>query len=154
MLEIISQGKYFVVFFKLHKEILAMSLGNKDSSGFSFNGKHVFAEFYGVLNSLLNDEDHLAKIMRDAVAASGATILNETSHKFIPEGCTALLLLSESHASIHTYPSHSAAFIDIFTCGDCNPNLAIREIEKALNPTRVNSTCVIRGDAKYVEQNH
>lgn len=131
-----------------------MSLENKDSSNFSFHGKHVFAEFYGVPDSLLNDEDYLAKIMRAAVAASGATILDQTSHKFIPEGVTALLLLSESHASIHTYPSHSAAFIDIFTCGDCNPNLAIRQIEKALNPTRVNSTCVIRGEAKYVQQNH
>ncbi|MFC3396263.1 adenosylmethionine decarboxylase [Brenneria rubrifaciens] len=123
-----------------------MLTDKKDSSGFSFNGNHVFAEFYGVEDSLLNDENYLSEIMRNAVEVCGATILNETSHKFYPEGVTTLLLLSESHASIHTYPSHTAAFVDIFTCGDCDPKVAIQQIEKALKPKKVHSTCIIRGE--------
>ncbi|WP_225087636.1 adenosylmethionine decarboxylase [Pectobacterium colocasium] len=125
-----------------------VSSGKKDCSDYSFSGKHVFAEFYGVDNALLNDQYTLIKVMRSAVEATGATILQETSHKFDPEGVTALFLLSESHASIHTYPNFSAAFIDIFTCGDCNPSLAIKEIEMALNPTKIQSTSVIRGEIK------
>lgn len=118
----------------------------KDDSGYTFNGIHIFAEFYGVSNDLLNDQAALVDIMRSAAIATGATILNESSHKFIPEGVTVLLLLAESHASIHTYPSHSAAFIDIFTCGNCDPSIAIMEIEKKLSPTNVKSTSVIRGE--------
>ncbi|KHS67214.1 S-adenosylmethionine decarboxylase [Pectobacterium brasiliense] len=120
--------------------------GKKDCSDYSFSGKHVFAEFYGVDNAILNDQSTLIKIMRSAVEATGATILQETSHKFTPEGVTALFLLSESHASIHTYPDLAAAFIDIFTCGNCEPNLAIKEMEKALSPTKIQSTSVIRGE--------
>lgn len=118
----------------------------KDSSVFSFSGNHVLAEFYGVKDTLLNDENYLCEILKDAVKTCGATILNTTSHNFSPEGITALLLLSESHASIHTYPNHYAAFIDIFTCGNCKPEIAIQEIEKALKPEKVKSTHIIRGE--------
>lgn len=118
----------------------------KDDPSYSFNGKHIFAEFYGVSSSLLNDQVTLVNLIRSAVEATGATIINESSHKFTPEGVTALLLLSESHASIHTYPSHSAAFIDIFTCGNCDPNLAIRAMENALSPKKVQSTSIVRGE--------
>ena len=51
------------------------------------------------------------------MAASGATILQSVRHVFEPDGMTAVVLLSESHASIHTYPEHRACFVDIFTCG-------------------------------------
>lgn len=118
----------------------------KDSSVFSFSGNHVLAEFYGVEDKLLNDENYLCSILKDAVETCGATILDITSHKFSPEGVTALLLLSESHASIHTYPNHYAAFIDIFTCGDCKPEIAVQEIRKALNPKNVTLKHITRGE--------
>ncbi|CDG16986.1 adenosylmethionine decarboxylase [Xenorhabdus doucetiae] len=127
-----------------------ISFNKMDVSGYSFNGKHVLAEFYGVNFILLNDQNILTRIMRSAIQTTGATIINETSHKFNPEGVTVLFLLAESHASIHTYPSHSAAFIDIFTCGNCNPNLAISEIKKALNPTKIQSKNVVRGTSTHI----
>ncbi len=55
--------------------------------------------------------------MHAAVKASGATLLNSVEHIFPPDGMTAVVLLSESHASIHTYPEHRSCFVDIFTCG-------------------------------------
>lgn len=53
-----------------------------------------------------------------AIDASGATILSYHVEKFEGGGVTASFLLSESHASIHTYPEHGGCFIDLFTCGD------------------------------------
>ena len=123
-----------------------MPSDKKDSSLFSFSGSHVLAEFYGVEDKLLNDENYLCSILKYAVEACGATVLNTTSHKFSPEGVTALLLLSESHASIHTYPNRYAAFIDIFTCGDCKPEVAIQEIKKSLNPESVTFKHISRGE--------
>lgn len=121
-----------------------MSSNETYDSSFSFRGKHIFAQFYGVRKNLLNDQHALIKIMRHAVETTGATILNEASHLFSPEGVTAVYLLSESHASIHTYPSHCAAFIDIFTCGSCEPNFAIRELKKALKPARIELSSRLR----------
>lgn len=51
----------------------------------------------------------------------GATVLSSSSHKFEPQGVTAILLLSESHISIHTWPEKRFATCDIFTCGSCIP---------------------------------
>ncbi|MCC8463671.1 adenosylmethionine decarboxylase [Photorhabdus bodei] len=116
---------------------------------YSFLGTHVFAEFYGVDKYLLNNENELITIMRQAVEASGATILNVISHKFDPEGMTALLLLSESHASIHTYPDRSAAFIDIFTCGNCDPETSVSELKKLMNPDGLTYRCIVRGNNEY-----
>ena len=58
--------------------------------------------------------------MEQAVEACGATLLNSARHVFPPDGMTIVMLLSESHASIHTYPEHNSCFVDLFTCGlDC-----------------------------------
>ena len=54
-------------------------------------------------------------------------MLQQHAHSFGDGfGYTAFLLLSESHASIHTWPEHGTATIDIFMCGDCNPEEALR----------------------------
>lgn len=123
-----------------------MPSDKKDSSVFTFSGNHVLAEFYGVEESLLDNENYLCNILKDAVETCGASILDIVSHKFSPEGVTALLLLSESHASIHTYPKQYAAFIDIFTCGDCKPEIAVQEIQKALNPKSFKIKHITRGE--------
>lgn len=53
----------------------------------------------------------------DVLKKHGATILGVRSHQFEPEGATVVVLLAESHASLHTWPENNAACIDIFTCG-------------------------------------
>lgn len=76
--------------------------------------------------------------MNRAVKASGATVLNATAHVFPPNGLTAVYLLSESHASIHTYPEHRACFVDLFTCGDhCSADKFHEELQSYLKPDEV-----------------
>jgi len=73
----------------------------------SFQGCHV-------------DLDDLTAIKRDmmaAIEAVGASIIGEAESRFSPHGVSMVFLLSESHASIHTYPEYNACFLDIFTCG-------------------------------------
>ena len=84
---------------------------------FDFYGRHLLLNFSGCEADL----DNLEAIERDMIAAVnavGATILAHLAHKFDPCGVSVILMLSESHASIHSYPEYNSCFLDIFTCGD------------------------------------
>src|SRR5205807_611048 len=84
---------------------------------FEFKGSHFIASYLDCDQAALTDVDALTSAMEDAARASGATILKTAAHVFPPNGLTMVILLSESHASIHTYPEFGACFVDLFTCG-------------------------------------
>ena len=65
----------------------------------------------------LNDPTRLEHMISRHLVEAGAGILNAYAHQFEPQGVTITWALSESHASIHTYPERGAFFLDIFTCG-------------------------------------
>ncbi len=103
------------------------------------------ASYSGCDLGRLNDVVGLLETFKEASRASGATILNESHHVFVPCGLTAMLLLSESHASIHTYPEHAACFVDLFTCGTDSDGQAFDRIMQGyLRPTRVQVKTILR----------
>lgn len=81
-------------------------------------GTHCILELYGCRSELLNNADYILRSLRNAAQRAGATFLKETFHCFEPQGVTALILLAESHISIHTWPESGYAAVDVFTCGD------------------------------------
>lgn len=83
-----------------------------------FVGRHMLASYVGCDARALGDYDGLEQALRRAIPACGARFLNSVRHEFHPGGVTIVCLLSESHASIHTYPERRACFVDLFTCGD------------------------------------
>ncbi|WP_346824989.1 adenosylmethionine decarboxylase (plasmid) [Ralstonia solanacearum] len=128
-------------------------------------GEHLLLDLYGVapallrdarlLESTLRDARLLESTLRDAADALGATVLHAHLHRFgapsadaPPEaggGVTGVLLLAESHLSIHTWPEHGFAAIDAFMCGS-GITLAARAIfERALAPSRVEVRVAQRG---------
>lgn len=125
------------------------SSGLQASTGL-FQGRHIFGELYGVNFHLLNDEEYLNQILKEAVALSGATLLNLQSNKFEPNGVTSLALLAESHASIHTYPEFRSLFLDVFTCGSVNPVIVFEHIKAKLKPEKYNFSTHERGWKKNV----
>ncbi len=82
-----------------------------------FYGRHFVASYKECDVNALTDISALMKVLTDAVNSSGATILQQAHETFPGNGMTAFFVLSESHASIHTYPEHNACFVDLFTCG-------------------------------------
>jgi ornithine decarboxylase len=99
-----------------------------------FAGRHVLAEFEGVSAELLDDAEFLCDSLERALDKAGATVCEMTFKKFEPQGVTVLALLSESHASIHSYPERGAVFIDVFTCGRrADPELAVNLLRDMLN---------------------
>ena len=96
--------------------------------------------------SNLDDLETVEAALRESAIVSGATILNVDLHHFEPNGgISGVVVLSESHISIHTWPERDFAALDIFMCGDCNPYNAIEVLKKAFSPSAVQLTEHRRG---------
>lgn len=81
-------------------------------------GVHCICELYDCPSRLLNDVAFIEQSLRNAADRGMATLLHEVSHKFHPQGVTALGLIAESHLAIHTWPECGYAAVDVYTCGD------------------------------------
>jgi S-adenosylmethionine decarboxylase len=109
-------------------------------------GNHIAADFWGVDFDKLNNIDYMYLLLKVAAELSGATVLDQCLKQFNPNGCTVLLLLSESHVSIHTYPEKGYAGFDMYTCGNTvDPLKGFKIIKERLNPTRVHIKELKRG---------
>jgi S-adenosylmethionine decarboxylase len=109
-------------------------------------GIHLLADFDGINAGKLVSCDAIDALLRGAAAAAGATILHSHFHSFGPgQGVTGVLLLAESHISIHTWPEFGFAAADIFMCGDAAPQLALDVIERALRPAARSVQTIARG---------
>jgi S-adenosylmethionine decarboxylase len=116
---------------------------------FEFYGRHLLLNFSGCTADL-NDLASIRHDMSQAVEVIGATILSITEHKFDPEGMSLVMLLAESHASIHTYPEHKACFLDVFTCGSTIRVEPFGEILADLwKPTHISQKMHERFDPKF-----
>ncbi|EST52856.1 spermidine synthase [Brevibacillus panacihumi W25] len=113
---------------------------------YSTFGRHVAVDTWGVQFDLLNDAEFLKKEMIEAAEASGATVLSVQSKQFSPQGATVLVLLSESHLSIHTYPERGFAALDCYTCGETvDPQVAIDYLVSVLKPEKTYAKKLVRG---------
>jgi S-adenosylmethionine decarboxylase len=111
-----------------------------------FAGRHVIAELDRVDPMLLNDELFLRRAVQQVLHRAGATVLTVVSKRFCPQGVTVLALLSESHASLHTYPEFSSMFVDVFTCGTrADPERAVRLLAEALGNPPIRIETIQRG---------
>ena len=52
-------------------------------------------------------------------------------------GVSGVVVLAESHISIHTWPERDFAAVDIFMCGACDPHHSIPVLQAAFKPSRV-----------------
>lgn len=96
-------------------------------------GHHIVAELRDCNKDDLNNTDLLLDILLNGCKNGGAGIIGHLEHKFTPHGVTVLVLLSESHASIHSYPEYGYAALDSFTCGNhVNPHIIVDYIHSKL----------------------
>jgi S-adenosylmethionine decarboxylase len=80
-------------------------------------GRHLLAELSECGSTLLNDLPQLEKVMKEAARLSGATVVDAVFHRYNPQGLSGLVIIAESHLSIHTWPEYNYAAVDCFTCG-------------------------------------
>lgn len=109
-------------------------------------GTHCILELHGCSSDLLNDVLFVRDSIEQASAQSLSTLLELTSHQFYPQGVTAVGLLAESHLSIHTWPEHGYAAVDIFTCGeDAKPQRACQYLIEHFGARKHSLTVLPRG---------
>jgi len=109
-------------------------------------GRHLIIEMYDCDPKLLDSIERIRVALVEAAEAAGSTVLGHSFHKFYPQGVTGIVVVAESHLSIHTWPEHSYAAIDVFTCGDhTDPWKALEVLKKALKPGRISVMEIKRG---------
>ena len=107
-----------------------------EKDGVKFAGMHLLVDLWGACN--LTDPATIDLALREAAEAAGATILHSHFHHFGPDGgVSGVLVLAESHISIHTWPERDFASIDIFMCGACDPYKSLPVLKGAFQPTSV-----------------
>ena len=109
-------------------------------------GTHLLVELNECDATLLDDMALVKQALLDAADEAGATIVGEVFHKFSPVGVTGIVCIAESHISIHTWPEHAYAAVDIFTCGEnFKPMEAAQFIAESLQARHCNVMEVQRG---------
>jgi S-adenosylmethionine decarboxylase len=101
--------------------------------GVEFAGTHLLVELWRA--SGLTDAALIRRALREAATASGATILFDHFHHFGEgHGVSGVVVLAESHISIHTWPERGFAAIDLFMCGGCDPHRGIPVLKRHFAP--------------------
>lgn len=109
-------------------------------------GRHILAEIYGCDSEILNNKVSIEKIMVESALKAGAEVREVIFHKFSPQGVSGVVIISESHLTIHTWPELGYAAVDIFTCGDkINPWDACNYMTELFNAKNMTATEVKRG---------
>lgn len=109
-------------------------------------GRHILAEISGCSFDILNDMALVQEIMINAALEAGAEIREYVFHKFSPQGVSGVVVISESHLAIHTWPELGYAAVDIFTCGErVNPWDACDYLAEKFHATTVNAREFQRG---------
>ncbi len=109
-------------------------------------GLHILADLYGVEAGRIDRVEDVRDLLETAVKVANLTKISSHYYQFQPHGATGVVLLAESHISIHTWPEHGLATVDVYTCGD--PSKAYRAMEyiiSALQPKRVDKQVHERG---------
>lgn len=115
-----------------------------EKEGIKFAGTHLILDCWQAHN--LDNLDHIEQALREAVDVTGATLLHLHLHHFTPNGgISGVAVLAESHISIHTWPERNYAALDIFMCGETEPEKAITVFEKAFQVETLNVTKHLRG---------
>ncbi|NLX70135.1 MAG: S-adenosylmethionine decarboxylase proenzyme [Clostridiales bacterium] len=108
--------------------------------------RHCILELWECDKELLNDLQYMERIITDAALEAGAEVREVAFHQFAPHGVSGVVIVSESHLAIHTFPEHGYASIDVFTCGTrINPKKAATIIADKLDAKRIYEMNIERG---------
>lgn len=107
--------------------------------------RHLLVEYHGCNRAILDDVKAIEALMTVAAHAAGVTIVASALRPFVPQGVSGVLIIEESHLSIHTWPEHGYASVDFYTCGEGEPERAHEALYAGLEATRAEVLVVERG---------
>ena len=116
-------------------------------------GSHLLVELYGCKGEFLEREDYVGDVMRLAATESKATVVAQSFHEFKPYGVSGAVIIQESHYTIHTWPEHGYAAVDLFYCGGTvQVHRAVEVLHERFHPSRIKFLVVRRGLQSEVER--
>jgi S-adenosylmethionine decarboxylase len=96
-------------------------------------GKHLLLELKDCNAELLNDMEYLREALSSVALSIGATVIKDSFYQFSPQGISGVVIIAESHISIHTWPEFCYAAVDVFTCGEViQPARAVKPLAEKL----------------------
>ncbi|MGE4284683.1 MAG: adenosylmethionine decarboxylase [Clostridia bacterium] len=108
--------------------------------------RHCIMELWECNNEFLDNRELVERVMVEAALEAGAEVREVAFHKFAPQGVSGVVVISESHLAIHTFPEHGYASIDVFTCGErIDPQVAAQLIAKKLGSKKIYEANLERG---------
>ncbi|MGM0689232.1 MAG: adenosylmethionine decarboxylase [Bacillota bacterium] len=109
-------------------------------------GRHILAEFYGCPEVILGDLEQIKQSMKAAALEAGAEVRETVFHQFSPQGVSGVVVISESHLAIHTWPEFGYAAVDVFTCGQTvNPWVSCDYLKQAFSAQNMSAREIKRG---------
>jgi S-adenosylmethionine decarboxylase len=108
-------------------------------------GKHYVIDYFNCDPATIKFLSPAREILLRAVRECGATLIDSQFHQFEPFGVSGVVLIAESHFSLHTWPENGFAATDIFTCGDMDPDVAIDIIKGGFKAQDVAIKVLTRG---------
>ena len=112
-------------------------------------GRQIMVELYDCDPALLNDVEFVRCEMEQAAVQCGATVVENVIHQFNPHGISGVVLIAESHLTIHTWPEYGYAALDLFTCGEeIDPEIAFDHLERKFNAGSTSQIEMRRGIIK------
>lgn len=81
-------------------------------------GRHILMELTDCPSDLLNSVDEVETLLLNSAKDGGATVISSHFHSFTPQGLSGVIVIQESHITIHTWPEKNYAAVDVFTCGN------------------------------------
>lgn len=110
----------------------------------NFYSLHLICDFKSPL--FIEDPIKIKRLLWEAARVAHNTPLKATVYKFPNQGITGVVILSESHIALHSWPEYGYLAIDIFTCGkDTRPYAALEYLKKAFSPRKVKVKLIKRG---------
>lgn len=109
-------------------------------------GHHLLVELYDCDPDTIRGVETVERILLNAATASNASIVSHHFHNFLPHGVSGAVIIQESHYTVHTWPEHRYAAIDLFYCSnDVIVERAIEVLKREMRPARVDLLLVRRG---------
>lgn len=114
-------------------------------------GRHLLLELYKCPVDILNDIQKIQDILVNVVEQINVTLISKSFHHFSPYGVSGVVVIAESHITIHTWPEHRYAAIDVFTCDKTiDYNLVESLLVEKFNATSHDAKTIPRGVMQLV----
>ncbi|MDN5358874.1 MAG: S-adenosylmethionine decarboxylase [Candidatus Diapherotrites archaeon] len=88
-------------------------------------GTHYIVEAAGCSEEIISDPKKIEQIFKEAARVANMTVKASHFFRFSQGGVSGAVIVAESHISLHTWPEVGYAAIDVYTCGDSDPEKAV-----------------------------